>query len=401
MGWRSLHDERPGDSARFTALRNSQGLRDSHHTQLSRGRRSVKGFLPSGTMGCRFSAVRTRSPLPTVSVIIPCRNERSYIGRCLDSVLRGDYPKERLEILVVDGMSDDGTREIAQEYSRRHRAIRLVANPRRIVPTALNLGIGQAMGAIIVRMDAHVEYPPDYISGLVGWLERTGADNVGGACVTRPANGTTTARAIAVALAHPFGVGNARFRLGTSEPRQVDTVPFGCFRRDVFERFGLFDEDLIRNQDDEFNFRVTKAGGRVLLVPGVVSHYYARGSLRQLARMYYQYGYFKPLVARKVGAIMTIRQLVPALFVASLLVAGVLAPWVGAARALFALVLGSYGVVDVAQSTMVGVAQGARVGAVLCLVFPVLHLSYGFGSLRGCWHFLVLRRRPTPVPLSR
>src|SRR5438445_576499 len=213
------------------------------------------------------------SPPPFVSIVVPCRNEAQYVRSLLDSILANEYPRDRLEVLIVDGMSDDGTRSVIWSYSRRHPVIQLLDNPNRTTPCALNLGISRARGTIIMRMDAHAEYPPNYIADLVAWLERTGADNVGGACLTLPADATATARAIAAALAHPFGIGNARFRLGTDEPRDVDTVPFGCFRRDVFERVGLFDEELVRNQDDEFNFRLLRAGGRVLLVPGAVCRY--------------------------------------------------------------------------------------------------------------------------------
>ncbi|MGH9659832.1 MAG: glycosyltransferase family 2 protein, partial [Bryobacteraceae bacterium] len=224
----------------------------------------------------------------------------------------------------------------------------------------------------------------------------------GGACITRPASEPPVARAIAIALSHPFGIGNARFRLGTAEPRHVDTVPFGCFRRELFTRIGLFDEDLVRNQDDEFNFRILKAGGTVLLVPGVVSYYYARPSLRQLARMYYQYGYFKPLVARKTGGIFTLRQLVPPLFVSGLIIAAVLAPWVAAARALLVLILGTYVAANVACSAPTVFRSGVKVGGVLPAAFTVLHASYGLGFLRGVLRFLILRRPShRPVPLSR
>ncbi|MDP3910739.1 MAG: glycosyltransferase family 2 protein, partial [Gemmatimonadales bacterium] len=249
---------------------------------------------------------------PRVTVILPCRNEARYIGPCLDSILSASYAPERLEVLVVDGMSDDGTRAVVAEYAAAHPRIQLLDNPSRIVPTALNVGIRAAAGDVIARMDAHVVYPPEYLPRLVAALEESGADNVGGCIITLPADGTAVAQAIAIALGHPFGVGNSHFRIGARAARLVDTVPFGCYRRDVFARIGEFDEELVRNQDDEFNHRLVASGGRVLLLPDVVSYYYARGSFRQVARMFYQYGAFKPLVARKVGRIMTLRQLVPA-----------------------------------------------------------------------------------------
>ena len=319
-------------------------------------------------------------PPPAVSVVLPCRKEQQYIGRCLDSILVGEYPIERLEILVVDGMSEDGTRAIVEEYARRHSTIRLISNPKRTVPAAINLGIAQATGELILRMDAHVEYPADYISSLVRWLLGTGADNVGGACVTMPANQSATARAIAAALSHFFGIGNGDFRLGTGEPRWVDTVPFGCFRRDVFDRFGRFDEDLVRNQDDEFNHRLIRAGGRVLLIPSIRSRYYARASLRDLA---------------------TGRQLVPPVFVGTMILTAAVAPWLPNAVVVCALVAAGYAAADIVVSGLLGLKEGVRVAIVLLVVFPVLHLAYGLGYLRGCLDFLLLGKRARDVALSR
>ena len=203
---------------------------------------------------------RTMTPIPEVSVIVPCRNEVKYIAACLDSVLANDYPKERLEVLVVDGMSEDGTRAVVERYARTCPFIRLVDNPRRVTPAALNLGIASARGSAIMIMGAHAAYPSGYISELVTWLRHSGADAVGGRCVTRPGRESVTGRAIAAAVSHPFGIGNSHFRTGAAEPRWVDTVPFGCYRRDVFERVGVFDEELVRNQDDEFNHRILRQG---------------------------------------------------------------------------------------------------------------------------------------------
>jgi glycosyltransferase involved in cell wall biosynthesis len=324
-----------------------------------------------------------RPPRPLVSIVVPCRNEAEYIRPLLDSILANDYPREQLEVLVVDGLSDDGTRAVVADYARRHPMIHVLDNPNRTTPHALNRGITRARGAIIMRMDAHAHYPPNYVADLVDWLERTGADYVGGAWVTLPADGTPTARAIAAVLAHPFGIGDSRYRLGTNEVREVETLPFGCFRRELFERVGLFDEELARDQDEEFSFRVVRAGGRILLVPGVVSSYYARRSLRQLGRMFYQYGLFKPLVALKVGRIMTLRQVVPAAFVLSVLLTLVAAPWIAAARTLAALILGTYVAVNAGCALVLAWRHGTRVGLTAAAVFAVVHVCYGCGFLRG------------------
>jgi glycosyltransferase involved in cell wall biosynthesis len=342
---------------------------------------------------------------PRVTVILPCRNEARYIAACLDSVIGGAYPLERLEVLVVDGNSTDGTRQVVRDYAARHPQIRLLDNPGRIVPTALNIGIRAATGDVIARMDAHVVYPPEYLPRLVQALGEGDADNVGGCMITLPADGSVRSQAIAIALAHPVGVGNSHFRIGARAPRYVDTVPFGCFRRDLFQRVGMFDEDLVRNQDDEFNSRILSRGGRIRLVPDVVCYYYARGSLRQLARMFYQYGAFKPLVARKVGRIMTLRQLVPAGFVSVVggaLLAGLFWPpaWI-----LAAAIAAVYATGIIASAARIVRSHGIRCAAALTIVFPVLHLSYGAGFLRGLRGGLFGRRSPwrdpAAIPLSR
>jgi glycosyltransferase involved in cell wall biosynthesis len=342
---------------------------------------------------------------PLVTAVIPCRNEARYIGPCLESLIGCDYPEDRLEVLVCDGLSEDGTREIVAGYAARHSFIRLVDNPQRITPCAMNAGIREARGDVIMPMGAHAVYSRSYISQLVAALEETGADNVGGVLVTLPANGTPLARALAVGLSHPFGVGNSYFRIGAAERRLVDTVPFGCYRRAVFERIGVFDEELVRNQDDELNARLLKQGGRIMLIPEVVSHYYARGSLGQVARMFYQYGYFKPLAAWKVGHITTVRQLVPALFVGALAVTGVAAPWWPGPRLAFVTVAGAYLAGALACAALAWRRHGARCAAALLLVFPTLHCSYALGSITAVLERAIGRRRlphrAASVPLSR
>ena len=340
-----------------------------------------------------------------LTIIVPCRNERRHIGVCLDSILASDHPRADLEVLVVDGRSDDGTREIVSEYAARHPEVRLLDNPRGIVPSALNIGIRAATGDAVMRMDAHAVYPPQYVPRLLAALAESGADNVGGCVVTLPADPSAVARAIAIALSHPFGVGNSYFRIGASAPRWVDTVPFGCYRREVFDRVGLFDEELIRNQDDEFNHRLLRHGGRVLLVPDVVAEYYPRGSFVMLARMYYQYGYFKPLVGRKVGRIMTIRQLVPAAFLLTLAVVGLLGLVWPPARWLWLAIAGSYAAAVAAFALLGARGRGAGCAVALAAAFPVLHGSYGLGFLRGLWDLVAHPRGrwadPSALPLSR
>jgi glycosyltransferase involved in cell wall biosynthesis len=340
------------------------------------------------------------SPL-SVSIIVPCRNEAKFIAKFLDSLLANDYPKTNLEVLVVDGMSDDGTRDIIKSYSERYGFINLLDNAKKITPTALNLGIQCSKGEVIMRMDVHSEYPTNYISGLLSALVETGADNVGGLWVTRPGKNTLFAEAIAIAVAHPFGVGNSHYKIGVSEPRWVDTVPFGCYRREVFDRIGLFDEELVRNQDDEFNSRLIKNGGKILLVPHIISYYYARDSLRKVWQMHYQYGYFKPLVIRKIGGVLTIRQLVPGAFVAALGGLTVLVPWSGWALLLDKILISTYLLANLSASWIIAAQTQARYGLALPLVFSTMHFGYGFGFLKGAIDFLLFRRSGSDIGLSR
>lgn len=338
-----------------------------------------------------------------VSVVVPCRNELRYIAACLDSILSSEYPADRIEILVVDGRSDDGTRAIVEEYAARSPAVRLIDNPKGITPVALNIGIRAARGDIVVRMDVHVVYPPEYISRLVAALQTSEADNVGAVLVTRPASDKPMARAIAVALSHPFGVGNSYFRIGVAAPRWVDTVAFFCCRRSLFQRIGMFDEELVRHQDGEFNARLIGHGGRILLLPDVRAYYYARGSLQQVSRMYFQYGYFKPLVARKLGRIMTMRQMVPPLFVVSLAASALAGIWLPAAAFLSAGIAGLYAGLIAACSFSAARRHGAKCALALAVVFPVLHVSYGLGFLRRLVELVTMPKtqRVAELPLSR
>lgn len=342
---------------------------------------------------------------PDVTVIIPCRNEGMFIRACLESIANSDYPKDRLEVIIVDGMSDDGTRNTIIEFLRDRPWITLLDNHKKITSAALNLGIRNARGKVIMRMDAHVTYPSHYISCLVEWLKNTGADNVGGVIRTCPAMNTPLANAISLGLAHPFGVGTSYFRTGIIEPRWVDTVPFGCYRREVFERIGLFDEELVRNQDDEFNHRLLKQGGRILLVPGVVSQYFARGTLTKLAQMYWQYGYYKPLAVRKIGQLMTVRQLIPPAFILSLFTTACFGLWFWPMHLMLLFNIISYSALNLIFSIKATHQKGIRCGLCLALVFPVIHVSYGLGYLKGALDFLILRkaspRHLAEVPLTR
>ena len=227
-----------------------------------------------------------------VSIIIPCRNEEKFIGKCLDSVLMQDYPKDKIVVLFVDGQSIDRTRMIIEEYVKSYPFIRLLNNPRKTVPFALNKGITEAEGKIIIILSAHAYYPPDYVSKCVKHLNKYKVYNVGGIFETLPGAKTLKAMAIALTLSSPFGVGNSYFRTGIKEPRLVDTVPFGCYHKEIFEKNGNFNENLTRNQDIEFNLRLKKAGCKILLVPDIKSYYYARSTFKELFMNNFQNGFW-------------------------------------------------------------------------------------------------------------
>ena len=216
---------------------------------------------------------------PLVSVILPCRNEVRFLGACLDSILASDYPPDRLEVLIADGMSSDGTRKLVGNYSREFPYVRLIDNPARVTPVGLNRAIEASQGEIIVRLDAHSTIAPDYVTRAVRHLEQDGADNVGGSMRTVARDRGWFAKSIGVALSSPFGVGNSHFRTsGKSNengPQWVDTVFGGCWRREIFDRVGKFNERLTRGQDLEFNLRLARAGGKILLAPDMRSYYFA------------------------------------------------------------------------------------------------------------------------------
>jgi len=327
-----------------------------------------------------------------VTVVVPCRNEVDHIGMCLDSIISGDYPHALMEVLVIDGMSQDGTRAIVSEYAKQYPFLRMVDNERQTTPCALNIGIRESKGTIIVRMDAHATYCRDYVSKLLSFLHSSGADNVGGVRLSVPGGPGVIAASIACAVSHPFGVGSSLYTFDRPEPRWFDTVWGGCYRREIFDKIGLFDEQFVRNQDDEFNHRLILQGGKILLVPEVHAYYYARESLLKLWLAYYQYGYFKPLTAFKLKRILTVRQLVPSGFLLGLLtavVAGVFMQnlwWVceGILAAYMSLTL------LVALGTMREFAW--RASLVSIVVFPLIHAAYGAGFLHGIWDIWVVHR---------
>lgn len=319
-----------------------------------------------------------------VSVIVPILNEEKYIARCIDSILLQDYPKDDLEIIFSDGMSTDKTREIIIKYAERYPFIRLVDNPHITVPYAMNEGILAAKGEIIIRLDGHVEYPTNYFSSLVKYLRELKADNVGGLCNTLPCNSSNKAIAIAKALSCPFGMGNSYFRIGCNQVKEVDTVPFGCFPRSLFDRIGLYDEELTRNQDDELNGRIIKNGGKIYLIPDIICRYYSRDKISKIARMFYQYGLFKPLVNKKLGSPATVRQFFPLLFVSGLVIGLCLCLLFSIWIVPYVSVLVLYIFLAMYFSIKSLLKEQKYIAmAIMPMVFITMHCSYGIGYLIG------------------
>lgn len=323
---------------------------------------------------------------PLVSVILPIRNEGRFIERTLRAVLEQDYPSDRLEVIVADGQSTDNTRrrvlEVAAEYP--HVAVLCIENPGRIVSTGFNAALEEARGDVIVRVDGHTLIAPDYVRQCVAALERSEADNVGGRMNAE--SESWVGRAIAAATSSPFGVGNARFHYSDNE-EWVDTVYLGAWRRDVFRIIGPFDEEQVRNQDDEFNYRLLSAGGRILLSPRIKSRYFNRATCRSLARQYFQYGYWKVRVMQKHPGQMRLRQFVPALFVLTLLVLSF-----GTAVSQWSAVLGlaalaAYLFANAGATLLVAARKPSWAMFLLPVVYIVLHVAYGAGFLCGLVRF--------------
>jgi glycosyltransferase involved in cell wall biosynthesis len=304
-----------------------------------------------------------------VSVIIPCRNEEKFIGKCLESIINQDFPKERMEILVVDGMSEDKTREIVEnfKFQNANLKIKLLENSKRFTPFALNIGIKEAKGEFIIRMDAHATYEKDYISKCIHYLKEYNADCVGGILKTLPMTNTLEAKAIAISLSHPFGAGTSWFRVGTKKPKEVDTVFGGCYKKEVFQKVSLFNEKLIRSQDIEFNKRLKKAGGKILLFPDIVAYYYPKSTFSEFFKHNFLDGIWTFFPLKFKIKIFSIRHLVPLFFVLTL----PLSIWPYILISLFF------------SAQIVFREKNAKLLFLMPIAFFCRHFGYGLGSIFG------------------
>ncbi len=336
------------------------------------------------------TATNHTTPL-NISVLIPCRNEAAYIKKAVDSILNQHYRLGQIEVLVIDGMSDDGTRAILQSIVQADKRVNMVDNPAQTTPQAMNIGLNTAQYKYILRIDAHAVALPGFLTkNMNALLTDEKVMCAGGKIIN--INENKISERIGYAMSSPFGVGNATFRIG-GERKYVDTLAFGIYDKKVFEIIGEFDETLVRNQDDELNFRLTKEGFKILYDPEIQSEYFVRGSIKKLYKQYYQYGYWKVYVNKKHRTVTTLRQLIPFIFVLGLFTGALLSLFVPYFWMLFSVGLLFYAFLALYFGFKSSRSFNAFIST--ALIFPVLHFSYGMGYLTGIVHFLLFNKKPS------
>lgn len=320
-----------------------------------------------------------------VSIILPVRNEANYIQRSLEAVLHQNYPPHLMEVLITDGMSDDGTREIIQGYLQTNPHLKLVDNPGKIVPTGMNAALRVAQGESIIRVDGHCIIATDYIQRCIDHLQSDGIDGIGGPMET--IGETPLSEAIALCMSSVFGVGGSTFRTFKGNKLNVDSIPFPAYSRKIIEKVGLYDEELVRNQDDEYNYRIRETGGLLLLADDVRSKYYTRGNFKNLWKQYFQYGYWKVRVMQKHPRQMKVRQFIPPVFITALILSIVSFPLFSWGWMPFAFVGGSYLLANLTVSFITAARKGWKYMPLLPPTFAILHVGYGLGFLVGLVKF--------------
>lgn len=334
--------------------------------------------------------------IPTVSIVMPVYNEAGFIVQSLTALTNQTYDLSKMEIIVADGCSSDGTRRIVKLFEKSSPVrIKLIDNDKRIAPTGLNRAISAAVGEIIIRIDGHCEVDSNYVSHCVLRLQSGLAEAVGGPIET--IGETAKAKAIAAAMGSRFGVGNSAFRTGSNRELYVDTVAFPGYRRAIFDRVGLFNEELVRNQDDEFNYRLRKLGGRILLAPEIRARYFSRSTFASVWRQYYQYGFWKVRVFQLHPAQMSPRQFVPLLFVISIGALTITSLFVSLSQLLLVSIVGVYFVAAMVAAIHATRPFKALMVPYVAFTFMILHSSYGLGFLKG---LVVFRNRWGTRPKS-
>lgn len=314
-----------------------------------------------------------------ISIVMPVYNEEKYIKNCIDSLLMQDYPIDCMEWIFVDGESTDNTRTLIEGYIKMYpNLIRLLSNPNKTVPYAMNIGIREAKGKYIIRLDAHADYSKNYISKCVYYLDTTDADNVGGVAETKSIG--FVGNTIAKMLSSRFGVGNSEFRTN-GDSGYVDTVPFGAFRREVFEKWGGYDERLTRNQDNEMNYRIRKNGGKIYLSSDIKLSYYCRDSIKGISSMAMKNGMWNVITMKLCPGAMGLRHFIPLAFLMSIIFLPLIGIFWHSILWLFAVEMALYGALNCIFSAKQ--AEGIKEFLLLILLFPIFHITYGAGSLKG------------------
>lgn len=332
--------------------------------------------------------------LPFVSVIMPIRNEVAFIRKSLETVLSQDYPADRMEVIVADGISTDGTREIVESFQTQHVNLKVIDNPNQIVSSGLNKAILAAQGEIIIRMDGHSEFPKDYVTRLVNLLEATEAENVGGVLVASGTNNYVQ-RSIRIAYQSSLGIGQAqRSHANGVSVREVDAVHGGCWYKTTLMKVGLFDESMVRNQDDELSFRIRKQGGNIIQDTSIRIRYYVRDSYVKLFRQFLQYGFWKVRVIQKHPMQASLRHVMPSLFLMSLIGTGILSSFSSVFRVLFLVVTFFYlGIIAISALFRCFLSEKWILWPGIMVALLTMHLGYGlgfiFGILRWCLGFRI------------
>ena len=325
--------------------------------------------------------------LPFVSLILPIRNEAKHIRGCLESIAQQDFPHEQMEIIIADGLSTDNTKEVVETFKPSGIPLIWLDNPDKIVPTGLNLAIRQARGDVIIRVDGHTTLASDYVQQCVLALQCSGAENVGGRM--NPVGQNSFGKAVALATISPFGVGGARFHYSTQE-EWVDTVYLGAWPKEVFQKVGLFDEELVRDQDDEFNYRLREAGGKILLSPRINSWYSVRSQPKNLWKQYLQYGFWKVRVFQKHPRQMRWSQFIPPIFVLAVLISLLIAILFSWGWKVLLALAGLYLLAALIATLLTAARKGWLEVCLLPFTFAILHVSYGSGFL---WGLIKFRKR--------
>ena len=329
------------------------------------------------------SKIETNSSV-IASCLIPCLNEASFIHNCLNALLAQDYDKDKMEILVLDGGSTDGTLDVLKKYETENTCIRVLHNTKKVTPAALNLGIKKSKGQYIILFGAHSTYNKEYISRCIHYIERDKVDHVGGIGKIVPQTDGYLANALILLITHPFGVGNSLMRIGVNKPTLSDTASTGCYRKALFEKIGNFNEKLIRNQDLELNLRLKKMNGKIMVYPDLICTYYARSSLLKVIKHSYANGQWVFLTLIWANHSASIRHLIPFFFTSGILVGAALSYYIKPVKIAYLSILATYALLTLIASIHLVIREKKpRYFPIMPLIFFSYHFSYGFGSIIG------------------